>query len=96
MNDEYFIEQFRRVRGLAEMADPFTKKRLAAVLAPAAPANNTHIDQLFSVGSSMTRLIAMLAIVEQPGCCRISSNARHRKAWIESRVFAIRGLTSKC
>jgi len=31
MNDEYFIEQSRRVRGLAEMADPFTKKRLLAL-----------------------------------------------------------------
>ena len=31
MNDEYFIEQSRRVRGLAEKADPFTKKRLLAL-----------------------------------------------------------------
>jgi hypothetical protein len=31
MNDEYFIEQSRRVRGLADKADPFTKKRLLAL-----------------------------------------------------------------
>jgi len=31
MNDEYFIEQSRRVRGLADEADPFTKKRLLAL-----------------------------------------------------------------
>ena len=37
----------------------------------------------------------MLATLEQPGCGRISSNARHRKACIESMVFAISGLTSK-
>jgi hypothetical protein len=34
----------------------------------------------------------MLATLEQPGCCRISSNARRRKACIEIKVFAIRGL----
>jgi hypothetical protein len=28
MNEEYFKEQARRVREIAEMADPFTKRRL--------------------------------------------------------------------
>jgi hypothetical protein len=28
MNDEYLIEQSRRVRNIAAKADPFTKKRL--------------------------------------------------------------------
>jgi hypothetical protein len=31
MNDEYFKEQSRRVRAIAEKADPFTKKRLLAL-----------------------------------------------------------------
>jgi hypothetical protein len=31
MNDEYFKEQSRRVRTIAENADPFTKKRLLAL-----------------------------------------------------------------
>lgn len=31
MNDEYFTEQSRRVRGIADKADPFTKKRLLAL-----------------------------------------------------------------
>jgi hypothetical protein len=31
MNDEYFMEQSRRVRGIADKADPFTKKRLLAL-----------------------------------------------------------------
>ena len=31
MNDEYFIEQSRRVRSIADKADPFTKKRLLAL-----------------------------------------------------------------
>jgi hypothetical protein len=31
MNDEYFIEQSRLVRGIADKADPFTKKRLLAL-----------------------------------------------------------------
>ena len=31
MNDEYFIEQSRRVRSIADQADPFTKKRLLAL-----------------------------------------------------------------
>ena len=31
MKDEYFIEQSRRVRELADKADPFTKKRLLAL-----------------------------------------------------------------
>jgi hypothetical protein len=34
----------------------------------------------------------MLATLEQPGCCRISSNARRRKACIEIKVFAIQGV----
>jgi hypothetical protein len=61
----------------------------AAVFGSAAPADITHIDQLLSARSSVTRFIAMLVTLEQPGRCRISSNARHRKACIESRVFAI-------
>jgi hypothetical protein len=31
MNEEYFKEQSRRVRSIAETADPFTKKRLLAL-----------------------------------------------------------------
>jgi hypothetical protein len=31
MNEEYFKEQSRRVRAIAEKADPFTKKRLLAL-----------------------------------------------------------------
>ena len=31
MNDEYLIEQSRRVRSIADKADPFTKKRLLAL-----------------------------------------------------------------
>ena len=31
MNEEYFKEQSRRVRTIAENADPFTKKRLLAL-----------------------------------------------------------------
>jgi len=61
----------------------------AAVLASAAPADNTHIDQLFSARSSVTRLIAILRTFEQPGCFWISANARACKSCIESRVFAI-------
>jgi hypothetical protein len=38
MNDDYFKEQSRRVRGIADTADPFTKQRLLALVA-AIPAN---------------------------------------------------------
>lgn len=31
MNDAYFKEQSRRVRAIADKADPFTKKRLLAL-----------------------------------------------------------------
>ena len=31
MNEEYFKEQSRRVRAIADNADPFTKKRLLAL-----------------------------------------------------------------
>jgi hypothetical protein len=31
MNDEYFREQAARVRNIARLADPFTKKRLLAL-----------------------------------------------------------------
>jgi len=31
MNDECFIERSRRVRAIADKADPFTKKRLLAL-----------------------------------------------------------------
>lgn len=31
MNEEYYKEQSRRVRSIAENADPFTKKRLLAL-----------------------------------------------------------------
>jgi len=31
MNDAYFEEQSRRVRAIADKADPFTKKRLLAL-----------------------------------------------------------------
>lgn len=31
MNDDYFREQSRRVRAIADNADPFTKKRLLAL-----------------------------------------------------------------
>src|ERR1700730_4281220 len=61
----------------------------AAVLASAAPAYITHIDQLFPARSSVTRLIAILRTFEQPGCFWISANARACKSCIESRVFAI-------
>lgn len=33
MNDAYFKEQSRRVRAIADDADPFTKKRLLALAA---------------------------------------------------------------
>jgi len=33
MNDAYFKEQSRRVRAIADNADPFTKKRLLALAA---------------------------------------------------------------
>jgi hypothetical protein len=49
-----------------------------------------HIDQLFPTRSSVTRLIAILQMSEQPGCLFISPNARACKSRIESRVFAIR------
>jgi hypothetical protein len=61
----------------------------AAVLASAAPADKTHIDQLFPTRSSATRLIAILRMSEQPGCRFISANARACNSRIESRVFAI-------
>ena len=61
----------------------------AAVLASAAPADITHIDQLFSARPSVTRLIAILRTFEQPGCFWISANARACKSCIESRVFAM-------
>jgi hypothetical protein len=61
----------------------------AAVLASAAPADITHIDQLFSARRSVTRLIAILRTFEQPGCFWISANARSCKSCIESRVFAM-------
>src|SRR5215831_15825355 len=38
----------------------------AAVFGSAAPADTTHIDQLLSARSSVTRFIAMLATLEQP------------------------------
>src|SRR5260370_40000793 len=63
----------------------------AAVLASAAPADNTHRDQLLSARSSVTRLIAMSWTLWQPGCCLISASARRRKSCMESRGFAIPG-----
>jgi hypothetical protein len=68
------------------LANPFTDVWSFPALF-GTPADTTHIDQLLSARS--TRFIAMFATLEQPGRCRISSNARHRKACIESKVFAI-------
>jgi hypothetical protein len=58
MNDEYFIEQSRRVRGLAEKADPFTKKRLLAL----AESYDTRLGR----PSRATRQLPSVAISNQP------------------------------
>ena len=56
MNDEYFIEQ--RVRKLAEMADPFTKKRLLALA--------ESYDARLARPSRATRQLPSVAISNQP------------------------------
>jgi hypothetical protein len=58
MNDEYFIEQSRRVRGLAENADPFTKKRLLALA--------ESYDARLGRPSRATRQLPSVAISNQP------------------------------
>jgi hypothetical protein len=58
MNDEYFIEQSRRVRGLAEMADPFTKKRLLALA--------ESYDARLGRPSRATRQLPSVATSNQP------------------------------
>jgi hypothetical protein len=58
MNDEYFIEQSRRVRGLAEKADPFTKKRLLALA--------ESYDARLGRPSRATRQLPSVAVSNQP------------------------------
>jgi hypothetical protein len=58
MNDEYFIEQSRRVRGLAEKADPFTKKRLLALA--------ESYDARLGRPSRATRQLPSVAVSSQP------------------------------
>ena len=58
MNDEYFIEQSRRVRGLAEKADPFTKKRLLTLA--------ESYDARLGRPSRATRQLPSVAIGTQP------------------------------
>ena len=58
MNDEYFIEQSRRVRGLADEADPFTKKRLLALA--------ESYDARLGRPSRATRQLPSIAISNQP------------------------------
>ena len=58
MNDEYFIEQSRRVRELADKADPFTKKRLLALA--------ESYDARLGRPSRATRQIPSVAISNQP------------------------------
>ena len=58
MNDEYLIEQSRRVRGLADKADPFTKKRLLALA--------ESYDARLGRASRATRQLPSIAISNQP------------------------------
>ena len=46
-----------------------------------------HTGTNYSQRSSVTRFIAISRTPEQPSCCRISANARRRKACIESGVL---------
>jgi hypothetical protein len=57
MNDEYFIEQSMRVRGLADKADPFTKKRLLALA--------ESYDARLGRASRATRQLPSVAISNQ-------------------------------
>jgi hypothetical protein len=56
MNDEYFSEQSRRVRSIADKADPFTKKRLL-VLAESYDAR---------LGRPSTRQLPSIVVGNQP------------------------------
>ena len=58
MNDEYFIEQSRRVRGLADKADPYTKKRLLALA--------ESYDARLGRPSRATRQLPSVAISDHP------------------------------
>jgi hypothetical protein len=58
MNDEYFIEQSRRVRRIADQADPFTKKRLIALA--------ESYDARLGRPSRATRQLPSVAIGNQP------------------------------
>jgi hypothetical protein len=58
MNDEYFIEQSRRVRSIADQADPFTKKRLLALA--------ESYDARLGRPSRVTRQLPSVTIGNQP------------------------------
>ena len=58
MNDEYFIEQSRRVRSIADKADPFTKKRLLALA--------ESYDARLGRPSRATRQLPSVAVNNQP------------------------------
>jgi arginine utilization protein RocB len=49
MNDAYFKEHAARVRNIASLADPFTKKRLLALAEKYDPAKPTRATPLPSV-----------------------------------------------
>jgi hypothetical protein len=58
MNDEYFIEQSRRVRSIADKADPFTKRRLLA--------SAESYDARLGRPSRATRQLPSVAVNDQP------------------------------
>jgi hypothetical protein len=58
MNDEYFIEQSRRVRRIADQADPFTKKRFLALA--------ESYDARLGRPSRVTRKLPSVATGNQP------------------------------
>jgi hypothetical protein len=58
MNEEYLIEQSRRVRSIAAKADPFTKTRLLALA--------ESYDARLGRPSRATRQLPSLAISKQP------------------------------
>ena len=63
MNDEYFIEQSRRVRGIADQADPFTRKRLLALA--------ESYDARLGRPSRATRQLPSVAINKLPAFRRL-------------------------
>lgn len=57
MNDAYFKEQSRRVRAIADNADPFTKKRLLALA--------DSYDARIGRPSRATRQLPLVAITKE-------------------------------